>query len=186
MIKKKILLAALTVMWAMTTTIFTACTDQTDNPVVPGPQADTYAYTDEMDLSTKPGDDFFRYVLGSWLDQYPYDKYGYQGTMALQGQLGRKWLGRVLNEDCPDPAVAELFRRVKTAETDFDKNIALLHAKTDAIAALDNREDVLMTLDAMESQELTAAREALAALELEYGDTHPKKLSSCWHRQRLS
>ena len=99
-----------------------------------------------MDLSTKPGDDFFRYVLGSWLDQYPYDKYGYQGTMALQGQLGRKWLGRILNEDCPDPAVAELFRRVKTAETDFDKNIALLHAKTDAIAALDNREDVLMTL----------------------------------------
>ena len=146
MMKKKILLAALTVMWAMTTTVFTACTDQTDNPVVPGPQADTYAFTDEMDPGTKPGDDFFRYVLGSWLDQYPYDKYGYQGTMALQGQQGSKWLGGILNEDCPDPAVAELFRRVKTAEDDFDKNIALLHAKTDAIAALDNREDVLKTL----------------------------------------
>jgi putative endopeptidase len=41
--------------------------------------------TDGADLKTKPGDDFFRYANGTWLDrtQIPADKPGYSLRLAM-------------------------------------------------------------------------------------------------------
>ena len=41
--------------------------------------------TDGADLKTKPGDDFFRYANGAWLDrvQIPPDKPGYSLRLAM-------------------------------------------------------------------------------------------------------
>src|SRR6476646_5795068 len=41
--------------------------------------------TDGADLKTKPGDDFFRYANGAWLDrvQIPADKPGYSLRLAM-------------------------------------------------------------------------------------------------------
>jgi putative endopeptidase len=124
--------------------------DGIDNPVAPsGPEADKYAFTDEMDLSVAPGDDFYQYVLGTWLDENPQSQVGLKGTMTLQGQLGLDWLKSILNTNSPDPVVAHLFSLVENAAAEHDANIADLHAKTDAIAALESREDVLRAMGQM-------------------------------------
>ena len=126
---------------------FASCmNDSFDNPVIPaGPEADKYAYTDEMDLSVAPGDDFYQYVLGSWLDENPRSQVGPKGTMALQDQQGADWLKSIFHADSPDPAVALLYKLVENAASDLEANIANLHAKTDAIAAMESREEVLKT-----------------------------------------
>ena len=130
---------------------FASCmNDSFDNPVIPsGPEADKYAYTDEMDLSVAPGDDFYQYVLGSWLDENPRSQVGPKGTMALQGELGVEWLKSIFHADSPDPAVALLYKLVENAASDLEANIASLQAKTDAIAALESREEVLKTMGQM-------------------------------------
>ena len=121
-----------------------SCTYEIDNPVIPaGPEADAYVFDDEMDQSVSPGDDFYRYVVGSWIDRTPYDDLQWQGTLATQARKGREWITGILNADSPDPVVADLFHRVATADADAASDIALLHAKTDAIAALTTREEVL-------------------------------------------
>ena len=114
-----------------------------------GPEADKYAYTDEMDLSVAPGDDFYQYVLGSWLDENPRSQVGPKGTMALQDQQGADWLKSIFHADSPDPAVALLYKLVENAASDLEANIANLHAKTDAIAAMESREEVLKTMGQM-------------------------------------
>lgn len=139
--------------YTLTATVFTACTDQTDNPVVPpSPEADSYSFVDDMDESVAPGDDFYQYVIGSWLKDHPVSETGSQGTMAEQDRLGTTWLKSILNESSPDPVVADLFRRVKTASADREGNIALLHAKTAAIAALDGREEVVKAMGQLMAQ----------------------------------
>lgn len=121
-----------------------SCTYEIDNPVIPiGPEADDYAFDDEMDKSVKPGDDFFDYVVGGWVKANPYKEYGWMGTFAEQAYNGNVWAESFLNADSPDPVVADLFRRRSTAFDDFEANVARLRAKTDAIAALTTREEVL-------------------------------------------
>lgn len=132
-------------LWALILVVgLVSCTYDTDNPVVPaGPEADEYAFDEEMDKSVKPGDDFFDYVVGSWVKANPYEEYGWMGTFAEQAYSGEAWGVRSLSADCPDPVVADLFRRLSTAGDDFEANVAKMRAKTDAITALTTREEVL-------------------------------------------
>ena len=63
----QILLSWLVMAVALVTT-FSSCA--VDNPLPPfddggGP----YAFKDEMDPTVKPGDDFYNYVLGTWLKE---------------------------------------------------------------------------------------------------------------------
>ena len=130
---------------------FASCmNDSFDNPVIPyGSEADKYVYTNEMDLSVAPGDDFYQYVLGTWLDENPRSQVGVKGILPLQGQQGTDWLKSIFNADSPDPAVALLYKLVENAADDLKVNIANLHAKTDAIAAPESREEVLKTIGQM-------------------------------------
>ena len=62
----RLLFAALPIVLGLASCV----NDGIDNPVAPsGPEADKYVFTDEMDLSVAPGDDFYQYVLGTWLDE---------------------------------------------------------------------------------------------------------------------
>ena len=47
---------------------FTACTDDHDNTVEPVVVTDDkpFDYEQDMDLTVRPGDNFYRYVLGAW------------------------------------------------------------------------------------------------------------------------
>ena len=47
----------------------TACsdsTDSTDNSVTPATNSEITVYTDNIDKSVRPGDDFYMYCIGSW------------------------------------------------------------------------------------------------------------------------
>ena len=69
-------------------TSFSSCA--IDNPLQPfddggGP----YVFKDEMDPTVKPGDDFYNYVLGTWLKENDYNLcHEDRGTMIQQYILG--------------------------------------------------------------------------------------------------
>lgn len=134
--------------------VLTSCSpDSADNPVAPAsPEADKYAYSDDIDKSVVPGDDFYQYMIGTWLKNNPKTADKAQGTMELQAEQGEKWLKSVLTSTCPDPAVAELFKRAKTASADRTANLAKLRTKTNAIAALSGREAILKHLGQLMAQ----------------------------------
>lgn len=53
--------------------VFTACTDEIDNPVEPvvDPlEGESFINDEMMDRTVKPGDDFFEYALGTWLKNH--------------------------------------------------------------------------------------------------------------------
>lgn len=74
-------------LWMMTAILccglmMTACVDNTDNPVQPqgpsGPAAnETYENEAWMDRNTKPGDNFYEFALGTWLQTAPERDQGY-------------------------------------------------------------------------------------------------------------
>ena len=74
-------------LWMMTAILFcgltfTSCVDNADNPVQPqgpsGPAAnETYENEAWMDRNTKPGDNFYEFALGTWLQTAPEGDQGY-------------------------------------------------------------------------------------------------------------
>ncbi len=44
----------------------TACSDTTDNPAIPSTDSEITVYTDNIDETLHPGDDFYMYCIGSW------------------------------------------------------------------------------------------------------------------------
>ena len=146
--KKQFMTLVAVFCYILTPTVFTACSlFDDDNPVIPepeGPKADNYVFNDEIDNNTVPGDDFYQYVVGKWLAQTaPPEEVGEQGTMGTQAQQGYQWLNSVLTDNSPDPVIAELFKRLKTAQADREGNIAALHEMTDQIGSLTSRDEVL-------------------------------------------
>ena len=60
--------------------------EKTEGASDSGPQFGKWGFDSEgADLKTKPGDDFFRYANGAWLDrvQIPADKPGYSLRLAM-------------------------------------------------------------------------------------------------------
>ena len=65
---KKFLMATAALTLMMTMTVLTSCTsDNDDNPVVVTDDK-PFTYDSEIDNTVRPGDNFYRYALGKWLD----------------------------------------------------------------------------------------------------------------------
>ena len=65
---KKFLMATAAITLMMTMTVLTSCTsDNDDNPVVVTDDK-PFTYDSEIDNTVRPGDNFYRYALGKWLD----------------------------------------------------------------------------------------------------------------------
>ena len=127
-------------------TSFSSCA--VDNPLPPfddggGP----YAFKDDMDPTVKPGDDFYNYVLGTWLKENDYNLcHEDRGTMIQQYILGIEWLKKVVNANSPDPAVADLCGRLTNAKADFEANLASMKGKLELIDDLTTKEQIAMTM----------------------------------------
>lgn len=136
---------------AATAIALTACNDIADSPVVipPGPEPDNYAFEEDKDPGVLPGNDFYQHVLGSWLEAHSGPDAYWEGTFADQYYRGVEWLESVLGTDSPNPVVADLYQRARQSADEVEGNIAALHAKTDAIAALGTREEVLTEIGRM-------------------------------------
>ena len=127
-------------------TSFSSCA--VDNPLPPfddggGP----YAFKDDMDPTVKPGDDFYNYVLGTWLKENDYNLcHEDRGTMIQQYILGIEWLKKVVNANSPDPAVADLCGRLTNAKADFEANLVSMKGKLELIDDLTTKEQIAMTM----------------------------------------
>lgn len=141
----QILLSWLVMAVALVTT-FSSCA--VDNPLPPfddggGP----YVFKDEMDPTVKPGDDFYNYVLGTWLKENDYNLcHEDRGTMIQQYILGIEWLKKVVNVNSPDPAVADLCSRLTNAKADFEANLTSMKGKLELIDGLTTKEQIAMTM----------------------------------------
>ena len=144
----RILSSWLVVAAALATT-FSSCA--VDNPLPPSDDGGgSYAFEDEMDPTVKPGDDFYNYVLGTWLQENDYSLCNEdRGTMVLQDNLGIEWLKKVVTPDSPDPVVADLCSRLPNATADFETNLATMAEKLDEIDALTAKEQIALTMGLM-------------------------------------
>jgi len=121
--RKHFYLMAAAAITLMTMTVLTACTDDNDNPVQPVVVTDDkpFPYDSEIDESVRPGDDFFRYALGKWLDSSdPAPSFSEQIK-----ENNRALLVKALTTS-NDPLIQKLRSLVDEAMADDSRSVALL------------------------------------------------------------
>ena len=134
---KKILMTLAAVLsCAMTTSVFTACSIE-DNPA-PEVVTDSkpFPYDQYMDTSVRPGDDFFRYQYGAWLDN---EQLPSLPDMILQKMSGME---NDLFSNSNDPVVSALRQLAGNAESD-QAGLLLLKARLDYLSAIQTQEQLL-------------------------------------------
>ena len=134
---KKILMTLAAVLsCAMTTSVFTACSIE-DNPA-PEVVTDSkpFPYDQYMDTSVRPGDDFFRYQYGAWLDN---EQLPSLPDMILQKMSGME---NDLFSNSNDPVVSALRQLAGNAESD-NAGLLLLKARLDYLSAIQTQEQLL-------------------------------------------
>lgn len=101
---------------------FTACSDNDDNPIpVVVTDDKPFDYEQDMDLTVRPGDDFYRYVLGTWLDSD-----NPSPSMNVQIQHNMDSLQEKAVKESTDPLMATVRQQLEQALADDSKSVALL------------------------------------------------------------
>ena len=120
---RKLPLAAAAITLMMTTTVLTSCTDDNDNPVVITDDK-PFTYDSEIDETVRPGDDFYRYCLGKWLDSNNPSPSFFQQIRENSEALLVKTL-----TTSNDPLLVQLRSLVDEAMTDDSRSEALLRER---------------------------------------------------------
>ena len=127
---RTMLMAAAAFILMMTTTVLTSCTDDDDNSAIENEQElvvtdnKPFPYDDEIDENMRPGDDFYRYALGKWLDSSnPAPSY-FQEIANNNKALLTKTL-----TTSNDPLLVELRGLVDEAMADDSRSAALLNER---------------------------------------------------------
>ncbi len=127
--------AAITLM--MTMTVLTSCTDDNeDNPVVVTDDK-PFGYEQYIDTSVRPGDDFFRYQYGKWLDD--------SQLQSMTTLLSTKLLNietEVLTSS-NDPAIAGIRQLAEASDADDSADMALLKERIDYLTSITTQEELL-------------------------------------------
>ena len=101
---------------------FTACSDNDDNPMpVVVTDDKPFPYDSEIDESVRPGDDFYRYALGKWLDSSDPAPSFYEQIKVNNRALLVKAL-----TTSNDPLLQKLRGMVDEAMADDSRSVALL------------------------------------------------------------
>ena len=145
MMKKYLMTLAAVLCCAMTMAVFTACTDNIDNPTVPAEEPEAvdngkWHVTEEiMDKSVRPGDDFFMYCVGGYWNNTVLDETNPMKLLFLQ---------QIIDEMQKLEATLTLPSKEKTL-ADADKNDAaaikaqkaVLQSAIDRVNALTTKEE---------------------------------------------
>ena len=117
---KKILMTLAAVLCcAMTTTTLTSCSIE-DNPA-PVTDYKPFTYDSEIDNSVRPGDDFYRYALGQWLNSS-----NPSPSISIQINNEMNQLFSNMLSTSNDPVMVTLRSQVDQTLNDDSKNKALL------------------------------------------------------------
>ena len=115
--------------------VLTSCTDYIDNPVVTDDKP--FSYDLYMEKSVRPGDDFFRYACGKWIDDTSipslYDQ-ATQKMMEVTDQLLVK---------SQDPTVSAMRQLVLAARADDSADFLVLKSRIDYLSAISTQEELL-------------------------------------------
>lgn len=105
---------------------FTACTDDHDNTVEPVVVTDDkpFDYEQDMDLTVRPGDNFYRYVLGAWLDS---DNPSPSMYMQIQNKMNAVFEKAV--SESADPLMVAVRQQVEQALADDSHSVVLLRER---------------------------------------------------------
>src|ERR1051326_4034994 len=108
-----------------------------------------------MDKSVNPGDDFFAYANGGWLNSTPIpaDKASYGIFSILADETRKRTVARIQEAAAATPAASEDARRIGNFYSSYmdeaaieSKGTAPLKPKLDAVAAITNRTDLARIL----------------------------------------
>ena len=129
---KKIFMATAAVT-LMTMLVLTSCTnDKGDNPVIVVTDDKPFDYEQDMDQQVHPGDDFYRYVLGAWLDSdNPSPSMWTQTQTILNSVLEKAVL------ESADPLMATIRQQAEQSLTDDSKSVALLKQRLAMLEAVE-------------------------------------------------
>ena len=126
--KKILFLMAASITLLMTMTVLTSCTDDNDDaPVVTDDKLvvvtddKPFPYDSDIDETVQPGDDYYRYALGKWLDSS-------NPSTSLSQQIrenNQALLVKTLTTS-NDHLLVQLRRLVDEAMTDDSRSVALL------------------------------------------------------------
>lgn len=104
-----------------------SCSDEIDNPVVVTDDK-PFDYEQDMDLSVRPGDNFYNYVLGAWINSdNPSPSVGTQITYNLQN------LFEQTVKESNDPLMAAIRQQAEESFTDDSKSVTLLKERLDML-----------------------------------------------------
>ena len=134
---RKILMTIAAVLsCAMTTSVFTACSIE-DNPA-PEVVTDSkpFPYDQYMDTSVRPGDDFFRYQYGAWLD----NKQLLSMSDMVSQEMSKMELDWIINSN--DPVLVAIRQLAGNAESD-KAGMLMLKARLDYLSAIQTQEQLL-------------------------------------------
>ena len=127
--------AAITLM--MTMTVLTSCTsDNDDNPVVVTDDK-PFTYDSEIDNTVRPGDNFYRYALGKWLDSA-------DPTPSLFQQIrenNQALLVKTLTTG-NDPLLVRLRSLVDDAMSDDSRSAALLKERLQMLEQIETADQL--------------------------------------------
>lgn len=135
MTMKKLLKAVVVLMLPMTAGVLVSCTKDLVPEVVTDDKP--FTYDEYMDTSVRPGDDFFRYQYGKWLDD---DQLQAMSTITMQKLSG---IETEVLASSDDPAIVALRQLAMASETDDAADIALLKERIDRLSAITTQEELL-------------------------------------------
>jgi len=137
MIMRNILMAAAAITLMMTMTVLTSCTDDSeDNPVVVTDDK-PFTYDSEIDETVRPGDDFYRYALGKWLNSADPTPSFYTQVDVANKQL----LATAMNTSS-EPLMVQLRALVDAAMADDSRDVDLLHERLQMLEQIETADQL--------------------------------------------
>ncbi len=132
-------------------------------PAVSGPETGSWGYDDTaFDMSVDPGDDFFRYANGAWLDAYeiPADRDSYGIFTALRDRSDQQVRAIIEELSAADDAgpgsveqqVGDFFTAWMNTEAMNEAGIAPLAGRIAEIQAIATAEDLQRAFTALDNQ----------------------------------
>ena len=115
--------------------VLTSCTYDIDNPVVTDDKP--FSYDLYMDKSVRPGDDFFRYACGKWIDDTSIPSLLDQAT-----QMMVDFTNQFLSKS-QDPVVSAVRQLILATEADGSADFEVLKSRIDYLSAISTQEELL-------------------------------------------
>ena len=129
---------------AIVTLGFTACSsDDDDNPMVVTDDK-PFPYDSEIDDSVRPGDNFYRYALGKWLDSNDPEPTFYKQIVETNKQV----LATAMNTSS-DPLMVQLRSLVDEAMADDSRSEALLRERLQMLEQVETADQLYAAFTTM-------------------------------------